>query len=61
MAALVDYFCRKCGTEQTRWQHNLNDKTSDSCDNCGASAEELQRMLCKPKHSGHVSWSKWSV
>ena len=60
--AMYEYECKKCGTVQTKW-HSMNDNNQEPCEkeDCKAPPDELQRLLSRPAHYKHISWSKWRV
>jgi putative FmdB family regulatory protein len=60
--AWYEYECKKCGTIQTK-VHKMADKNTEKCENeeCKATPKHLQKLLSRPTHHGHATWSRWKV
>ena len=55
---IFEYECKKCYKVQEKI-HGMNETNTEGCEECGALAEELKRLLSvTPKH---MSWTKWRV
>lgn len=57
---IYEYKCNKCGLVQDKW-HKIADKNDEPCEKCNAKSKHLNKMLSRPTHHGHGSWSRWQV
>lgn len=58
--AWYDYECQKCGKVQTK-DHKMAEKNKEPCEECKATPRYLKKLLSRPTHHGHASWSRWKV
>jgi putative FmdB family regulatory protein len=56
---IYDYECKKCSKVQEKY-HKMAEKNTEPCTECGATAENLTKLL-SPQKTKHVSWSLWNV